>query len=95
MKKGKAAAAALSVAFAAAPLMGANGDEYQFIVSGELVAATEGCSSDSSSTTSLESGPLADSFVYGSELEARYRTMDESDTCSLRSDKAGFVISFR
>jgi len=95
MTRRKAAAAALTAAMAAASLVRANGDEYQFIVSGELVAATEGCSSDSSSTTSLESGPLADGFVYGDELEARYRTMGESDTCSLRSDKAGFIISFR
>ena len=96
MKKGKAAVAALSAAMAAAPLAAANGDEYQFIISGDPVAAeTEGSSSDSSATTALMSGPLADGFVYDAELEARYRTMDESATCALRSDKAGLMISFK
>lgn len=96
MKKGKVAASALSAAMAAAPLVAANGDEYQFIISGDPVAAaTVGSSSDSSATTALMSGPLADGFVYVAELEARYRTMGESGTCSLRSDKAGTTISFR
>ena len=95
MSKAKAAAAALTAAFAAAPLAAANGDEYQFIVSGELVAVTGGCSSCSSSTTSLTSGTLADGIVYDSELEARYRTTDESNTCSLSSDKIGMIILFK
>ena len=95
MTRKMAAAAALSAAMAAAPLAAANGDEYQFIVSGEVVAATTGCSADSSATAALVSGPLADGVLYDSELEARYRTMDESNTCSLRSDRAGFIISFR
>ena len=95
MTRKKAAAAALTAAMAAAPLAAANGDEYKFIVSGEVVAATTGCSSDSSATTALTSGSLADGFVYGDELEARYRTMDESNACSLRSDRAGCIISFR
>jgi anti-sigma factor RsiW len=95
MTKRKAAATALTAAMAVAPLAAANGDEYQFIVSGELVAVTTGCSSDSSETSSLTSGTLADGVVYGSEFEARYRTMDDSNTCSLRSDKAGLVISFK
>ena len=43
----------------------------------------------------LTSGTLADGVVYGSEFEARYRTMDDSNTCSLRSDKAGLVISVK
>ena len=95
MSKAKAAAAALSAAFVAAPLAAANGDEYQFIISGEIVAVTEGCSSDSSSTTLLTSGTLADGVVYDSELEARYRTSDESNTSSLSSDKIGMVILFK
>ena len=95
MTRKKAAVAALTATLTAAPLAAANGDEYQFIVSGEVVAVTTGCSSDSSTTTALMSGPLADGFVCGAELEARYRTMDESNTCSLRSDRAGFIISFR
>ena len=96
MKRGKAAAAALTAAMAAAPLAAANGDEYQFIISGDPIAAAKiGSSSDSSATTALMSGPLADGFVYDTELEARYRTMDESATCALRSDKAGLIISFK
>ena len=92
MTRKKAATTALMAAMAVAPLAAARGDEYQFIVSGEVVATTTGCSSDSSATTALASGPLADGFVYGAELEARYRTMDESNTCSLQSDKGGMMI---
>ena len=95
MKGKKAAAAALSAAMAAAPLATARGDGYQFVVSGEIVAATTGCSSDSSEATSLTSGTLADGVVYDSELEARYRTSDESNTSSLSSDKIGMVILFK
>lgn len=92
MSKAKAAAAALTAAFAAAPLAAANGDEYQFIVSGELVAVTEGCSSGSSATAALTSGTLAGGIVYDSVLEARYRTTDESNTSSIRTDRAGMII---
>ncbi len=92
MKGKKAAAAALSAAMAAVPLAAARGDGYQFIVSGEVVAATTGCSSDSSEATPLTSGMLADGCVYASTLEARYRTMDESNTSRLRSDLAGMII---
>lgn len=92
MKGKKTAAAALSAAMAVGPLAAARGDGYQFIVSGEVVAATTGCSSDSSGTTSITSGTLADGCVYASTLEARYRTMDESNTSRLRSDLAGMII---
>ena len=92
MKGKKAAAAALSAAMAAAPLATARGDGYQFVVSGEIVAATTGCSSDSSEATSLTSGTLADGCVYASTLEGRYRTMNESNTSRLRSDLAGMII---
>ena len=95
MTRKKVAAAALTAAMAAAPLAAANGDGYQFVISGELVAVTEGYSSFSSETTSLTSGILAKGVVHESNLEARYRTMNESATCSLRSDKAGIIISFR
>ena len=95
MTRKKVAAAALTAAMAAAPLAAANGDGYQFVISGELVAVTEGYSSFSSETTSLTSGTLAKGVVHESNLEARYRTMNESATCSLRSDKAGIIISFR
>ena len=94
-----AAAAALMAAIAASPFAAANGDdeeEYQFIISGDPVAAaTVGSSSSSSATAALVGGPIADGVVFNSVLEARYRTMDESNTSSLRSDKAGYVIVFR
>jgi hypothetical protein len=71
------AAAALSAAMAVGPLAAASGDEYQFIISGDPIAAsTEGSSSASSGTGPLTGGPLADGTVFASELEARYRTMD-------------------
>ena len=96
MTRKKAAAAALSAAMAVGPLAAARGDGYQFIVSGEIVSATTGCSSDSSETTSLTGGPLADGTVFAAELEARYRTMDESPTRRLRSDKfKSIFISFK
>ena len=88
----KEAAAAFAAAMFAVSFASANGDEYQFIVSGEIVAATTGCSLESSEATALESGPLADGVVCNSELEGRYRTMGGSNTCSLRSDKSGFII---
>ena len=96
MKGKKAAAAALSAAMAVGPLAAARGDGYQFIVSGEVVAATTGCSSESSATTSLTSGTLADGCMYASALEGRYRTMDESAAGRLRSDKRRtMVMSFK
>ena len=96
MKGKKAAAAALSAAMVVGPLAAARGDGYQFIVSGEVVAATTGCSSDSSEATSLTSGTLANGCVCASALEGRYRTMDESNTGRLRSDKRKtMIISFK
>ena len=93
----KAAAAALSAAMAAAPLVAANGDEYRFIISGDpVVASIEDSSSASSGTCSLIGGPLADGAVFESGLEARYRTMDESQARKLRSDKfKSIIISFK
>ena len=92
MKKGKAAVAAL--AMATAPLVAATGSEYQFIISGDPVAAeTAGSFSDYSDTTSLTVGMLADGIVCDSEFEARSRTTEESATGPLRSDEfKGFVI---
>ena len=96
MKGKKAAAAALSAAMAVGPLAAARGDGYQFIVSGEIVSATTGCSSDSSTTTALTSGTLAEGCVYASTLEGRYRTMGESPTRKLRSDKfKSLIMSFK
>ena len=97
MTRKKAAAAALSAAIAVGPLAAANGEEYQFIISGDPVAAsTEGSSSASSGTGPLTGGPLADGTVFESELEGRYRTMGESSARRLRSDKfKSFMISFK
>ena len=94
MSKAKAAAAALSAAFVAAPFAAANGDEYQFIISGDPVAAaTAGSSYDYSDTASLTVGRLTNGIVCDSEFEARSRTTDESDTGPLRSDEfKGMVI---
>lgn len=84
----KAATAALAATMTAAPLAAASGDGYQFIHSGDPVAAaTAGSSSASSATASITSGTLADGFVLASDLEARSRTTDESAATALRSDK--------
>ena len=93
MTKKKAAAAALASAMAAAPLTAARGDGYQYIISGDPVAAeTADSSSASSATSSLTSGTLADGYVLASELEARYRTTGESALTALRSDKFSATI---
>ncbi len=93
MTKKKAAVAALASAMAAAPLTAANGDGYQYILSGDPVAAETAVSSSASSTTTpLTSGTLADGHVLASELEARYRTMGESAIMALRSDKFNAMI---
>ena len=93
----KAAAAALSAAMAVGPFAAANGDDYQFIISGDPVAAaTADSSSASSGTCSLTGGPLADGTVFESELEGRYRTMEDSPARKLRSDKfKSLIISFK
>ena len=89
----KAAAAAFASAMAAAPLATARGDGYQYILSGDPVAAeTANSSSASSATASLTSGTLADGHMLASELEARYRTAGESSATALRSDKFGATI---
>jgi hypothetical protein len=93
MTKKKAAAAALASAMAAAPLTAARGDGYQYIISGDPVAAeTADSSSASSATSSLTSGTLADGYVLASELEARYSTTGESALTALRSDKFNATI---
>lgn len=93
MTKKKAAVAALASAIAAAPLTAARGDGYQYIISGDPVAAeTADSSSASSATSSLTSGTLADGYVLASELEARSRTTGESALTALRSDKFSATI---
>ena len=67
--------------------MEALADAYQFIISGDPVAAaTEGCRVVASSGISLETGMLTAPAAADS-LEARYRTWYESDGTALRSDK--------
>ena len=62
-------------------------DAYQFIISGDPVAAaTEGCRVVASSGTSLETGMLTAPTAADS-LEARYRTWYEFGGMALRSDK--------
>ncbi len=93
MGKAKAAAAALTAAMATASLTAAREDGYEYIISGDPVAAeTNGSSSASSATASLTSGTLAGGFVLASELEARYRTAGESAVTALRSDKFNAAI---
>ena len=96
MTKRKAAAAALTAAIAAAPLAAANGDEYQFIISGDPVAAETVDTSESASigtalVTSTRTSPTA-----AASLEARYRTFDESVGIKLRTDSPkGMIISVK
>lgn len=97
-KSTRAEAAALFVVVAAAaaapPVLSADG--YQFIVTGDPVAASTADSSTAvSPSASLETGALAAKTTAGS-LEARYRTWDESGGEALRSDKAlAFTIVIR
>jgi len=96
MTRKKAAAAALTAAMAAAPLEAANGDEYQFIVSGDPVAAaTVGSSSARSDEITLETGALR---VAGSpnDLEARSRASRTSVAIALNATKfRTFIMTFR
>ena len=97
MNTKQAATAALAATLSAAPLAAARGDGYQFIISGDPVAAASaGSSSASSATSSLVGGPLAAGRVVAAALEGRFRTADDSATGALRSDKAvGTIISIR
>ena len=83
-------------AFAAAPLAAANDDDdYQFIISGDPIAAeTVGSSSDSSVASALVSGTLADGVVLESAFETRYCTWCESPAQSLRSDECRGMMIF-
>jgi len=96
MTRRKAAAAALTAAMAAAPLAAANGDEYQFIVSGDPVAAaTVGSSSASSDEITLETGALR---VAGAadDLEARSRSKGASVAIALNATKfRTFIMTVR
>ena len=74
-----------------APLM-SSADGYQFIISGDPVAAaTVNSSAKVSSSTALVSGALS-KLTAASSLEARYRTWELSNSTALRSDKAGMIL---
>ena len=83
MRKGKAAAAALSAAMAVAPLGAVNGDEYPFILSGDpIAAATVGCSSVSSTAITLRTGALSNRYLY---ITTPYLIIDYDLTEALRN----------
>ena len=74
-----------------APLM-LSADSYQFIISGDPVAAaTVNSCAEVSPGTALASGTLS-KLTATSSLEARYRTWELSNGTSLRSDKVGMRI---
>ena len=78
-----------------APLM-SSADGYQFIVSGDPVAAAAVSASTSASSgtalvTSARTSPTA-----AAALGARYRTIDEADGIALRTDEfKGMVITIK
>ena len=84
------------LALLAAVLAPLHADTYQFIISGDPVAAAteDSCAAVSSGTvlvTATRSGESA-----ASPIEARFRTWDESDGIALRSDKyRATMIIFR
>ena len=85
---------AVSAAVAtAAALMPSRADTYQFIISGDpIAAATVDSCAVASSATALVTGTYSASTA-AAPLEARYRTWDESDGIALRSDKRrGFML---
>ena len=85
MTRKKAAAAALTAAMAAAPLAAANGDEYQFIISGDPIAAAiaRSCSEPSDAIT-LETGALRVAGT-ANDLEARSRSNGASIAIALNA----------
>lgn len=94
MRKGKAAAAALTAAMAAAPLAAANGDEYQFIDPTTYPAANVSHSARSEATT-VDAGALRVASV-SDNLEARSRTKGTSLAILLDATKfCGTIITIR
>ena len=72
----------IAVILGAAALLPLHADTYQFIISGDPVAAA---TADSRSAASA-----------ATSLETRYRTWGESDGIALRSDKClGFLLIVR
>jgi len=85
MSKVKAATAALTAAFAAAPLAAANGDEYQFINPDTYPAVNVSYSARSSAVT-VDAGALRIAGV-PDDLEARSRTRGASAAILLDATK--------
>ena len=89
MENGLTAAAVAAAMLA--PLL-APADGYQFIISGDPVAAaTVNSSTKVSTSTALVSGTLS-KLTASSLLEARYRTWKLSNGTALRSDKVGMIM---
>ena len=93
---GRVAFVAAILAFGEAALSPLHADTYQFIISGDPVAAaTIDSSAAASSGTALVTATRAVPTA-AQPLEARYRTWDESDGIALRSDKyRATMIIFR
>ena len=92
MSKVKAAAAALTAAFTAAPLAAANGDEYQFIDPTTYPAENVSYSARSSAIT-VDAGALRVASA-SDNLEARSRTKGVSSSILLDATKFhGTIIS--
>ena len=92
MSKVKAAAAALTAAFTAAPLASASGDEYQFIDPTTYPAENVSYSARSSAIA-VDSGALRVASV-SDNLEARSRTKGASSAIMLDATKwHGMIIS--
>ena len=93
MTRRKAAAAALTAAITAAPLVAANGDEYQFIDPTTYPAKNESYSARSSAIT-VDAGAVRVASV-SDNLEARSRTTSASSAILLDATKfCGTVIYF-
>jgi predicted anti-sigma-YlaC factor YlaD len=94
MTKRKAAAAALSVAMAAAPLAAADVEAYQYIISTPYPEANAHHSLASSPTT-VNSGALRVAGI-AKELEARYRSSASSFAVALNAlEFKTFIITVR
>ena len=94
MRKGKAAAAALTAAMAATPLAAANGDEYQFIDPATYPAANPFYPAASVAIT-LETGAMRIAGTAG-ELEARSRSNGASVAIALNATKfRTFIMTVR
>lgn len=77
------------------PLM-SPADGYQFIISGDPVAAATVNSKASASAGTALVTSTRTFWTVASSLEARFRSMDKSDGISLRTDKfKGIVLLLR